>query len=97
MMPGNIAVVYEKGVLRPLRPLHLPERTQLEIYIVPPHKTTGTEAEKVYQLLVQAGLTRPHSPIEVDEVTETERRQAADAYGQAGPLSELIIAERDHP
>ncbi|MCA9922415.1 MAG: antitoxin family protein [Anaerolineales bacterium] len=33
-MSENIAVIYEKGVLRPLQPLSLPERTHLEIRIV---------------------------------------------------------------
>jgi predicted DNA-binding antitoxin AbrB/MazE fold protein len=94
-MNGNIAVIYEKGVLRPLRPLDLPERTQLEIRIVETTDDEMTDAEKAYQVLLQAGLIRPSSSVEIEPIPESERLQAADAYGQAGPLSELIIAERD--
>ena len=91
-MSGNIAVIYEKGVLRPLQPLNLPEHTRLEIRIV---DTALTDAEKAHQVLMQAGLIRPSAPAETEPVSERERLQAADAYGQAGPLSDWIIAERD--
>jgi predicted DNA-binding antitoxin AbrB/MazE fold protein len=95
-MSKNIAVIYEKGVLRPLRPLNIPEHTRLKIRIMEPGDDGMTEAEKAYQVLVQAGLIRPSSPSEVEPVSESERLQAADEYGQAGPLSDLIIAERDN-
>jgi len=94
-MSGNIAVVYEKGVLRPLRPLNLPERTRLEIRIVETDEGDMTDAEKAYQVLMQAGLVRPSASAELEPISEKARLQAADAYGQAGPLSDWIIAERD--
>lgn len=100
-MGNNIAVVYEKGLLRPLQPLNLPEQTQLEIVIVNDVVSAKpTEMKKAYQLLVQAGLIQPWpspeepSPVPLDE---TALLQAADTYGQAGSLSELIIAERNEP
>ncbi len=96
MMSGNIAVVYEKGVLRPLRPLDLPERTRLEIRIVEADENVTTEAAKVHQVLIQAGLIQPTPPTMTKPVTESERQQAADAYGQSGPLSDWIIAERSN-
>ncbi len=95
MMSGNIAVVYEKGMLRPLRPLNLPERTRLEIRIVASEENTMTDVERAYQALVQAGLMQPQTPMRIEPVSDAERLQAADAYGQVGPLSDWIIAERD--
>lgn len=95
MMSGNIAVVYEKGVLRPLRPLNLPEQTQLQIRIVQSEERMLSEAEMAYRVLVQAGLLQPALPTEVEPVSEADRMQAARAYGEAGPLSDWIIAERD--
>ncbi len=94
-MQGNIAVVYEKGVLRPLQPLNLPERTQLEIRIVEADEETITDTQKAYWVLVQAGLVRPFAPVGLEPISETERLRAADAYGHAGPLSDWIITERD--
>lgn len=94
-MSGNIAVVYEKGVLRPLRPLNLPEQTQLQIRIVQSEERMLSEAEMAYRVLVQAGLLQPALPTEVEPVSEADRMQAARAYGEAGPLSDWIIAERD--
>jgi predicted DNA-binding antitoxin AbrB/MazE fold protein len=94
-MSGNIAVVYEKGVLRPLTPLNLPERTRLEIRIVRTTKDTETEAEQAYLVLVQAGLIRPSATIAMAPISDSERRRAADAYGRVGPLSDAIIAERN--
>ena len=94
-MSGNIVVVYEKGVLRPLRPLNLPERTRLEIRIVETDEGEMTEAEKAYQVLVQAGLVRPSAPTELELISEKARLQAADAYGQAGRfLLGLCVVDR---
>lgn len=94
-MSENIAVVYEKGVLRPLQPLRLPEQTQLEIRIIELDEARTTASETAYQVLVQAGLVEPLGQAELEAVSEIVRQQAADAYGQAGPLSAWIIAERD--
>jgi len=95
MMSGNIAVVYEKGMLRPLRPLNLPERTQLQIRIVQPEEGGLSEADKAYRVLVQAGLLQPVLPMASEPVSESDRLQAARAYGDAGSLSDWIIAERN--
>ena len=93
-MNGNIAVIYEKGVLRPLRPLNLPEHTQLEIQIVNSVETTPEDAERAAQALLAAGLIQPLAGVDVEPVSENERRRVADAFGEAGPLSDVIIADR---
>lgn len=92
-----VTVVYEKGVLRPLTPLNLPERQTLRIQILaePP----DVEAKEVLELLVKAGLInipdRP-TPPPPDPVSEAERRQLAERLGQAPgkPLSEIVIEDR---
>ncbi|MCA9922414.1 MAG: hypothetical protein KC419_25810 [Anaerolineales bacterium] len=54
-----------------------------------------SDAERTYQALLQAGLIQASLPVMLGPVAEKERLEAAGAYGQAGPLSDLIIAERD--
>ena len=93
-MNGSISVIYEKGVLRPWRPLDLPERTRLEIQIVSSAETMAEEAERAAQVLVAAGLIQPLVGEDIETVEESERRRAADAFGDAGPLSDVIIADR---
>jgi len=94
-MRKNISVVYEKGVLRPLTPLNLPEKSRLEIRIVKQPEGKQTEAEMAYHVLLKAGLIRQSKPNSGTAVSNSERQKAAQAYGKIGPLSELIIAERD--
>ncbi len=46
--------------------------------------------------LLDVGLTRPRPPVEPAEpVSETKLAEVADALVAAGPLSELIIADRE--
>jgi predicted DNA-binding antitoxin AbrB/MazE fold protein len=94
-MPENIAVVYEKGILRPLKPLRLPEQTQLEIRIIEKGATKGMDVAQAYQVLVDAGLVQTLAQVATEPVTEMARLEAANAYGQAGALSAWIIRERD--
>ena len=56
---GSISVIYEKGVLRPLRPLALLEHTRLKIQIVNSAETTTKDAERAAQVLVAAELIDP--------------------------------------
>jgi predicted DNA-binding antitoxin AbrB/MazE fold protein len=96
-MERSIAVVYEKGMLRPLSPLNLPEHTRLEIQIVAARDESKHDAEKAAQILVKAGLVQPSVLRESAPalISDDERREVADAYGRAGALSDVIIAERD--
>ncbi len=95
-MNGTITVVYENGVLRPLTPLSLPEHTRIEIQIVEQAPAATAEREQVRQALLAAGIIRPQTMTEsVQPVSETALAAAAQALGQAGPLSDLIIAERE--
>jgi predicted DNA-binding antitoxin AbrB/MazE fold protein len=94
-MTEIIPAIYENGVLRPLIPLALPEHTAVEIQIVKPASVAETERQRVHQVLAEAGVIRPQVITEtIQPVSETELTAAAQALGQAGPLSALIIAER---
>jgi predicted DNA-binding antitoxin AbrB/MazE fold protein len=94
-MTETITVIYEKGVLRPLEPLSLPERSRVEIQIVsrPP---AVQEKARVHQALLEAGVIRPRTLAEpIEPISETLLAEAASALAQAGSLSELIIEQRD--
>jgi predicted DNA-binding antitoxin AbrB/MazE fold protein len=94
-MSGTIPAVYENGVLRLLTPLALPEHTRVEIQIVTQSSVAETERQQVRRALLEAGIIRPQAASEaIQPVSETDLAAAAQALGQAGPLSALIIAER---
>jgi len=97
-MSTTFTAIYEQGVLRPLLPLALPERTAVEVRIVPrPARSEKATAgrQRVYEALQDAGLVKPQPVSEpVRPVSETELAAAAEALAAAGPISELIIAER---
>jgi predicted DNA-binding antitoxin AbrB/MazE fold protein len=95
-MSETITVVYEQGVLRPLTPLSLPEHARVEIQIIMPDEIVGDERQQVRQVLIEAGVIRAKpDEASIVPVSETELAAAAAALGQAGPLSALIIAERE--
>ena len=48
------------------------------------------------QALLDAGVIRPRPPADpIQPVSEAQLAAAADALAAAGPLSELVIAERE--
>ena len=94
-MVRTITAVYEKGVLRPLIPLSLPEHTRVELQIIKPVSVAEDERHQVRQALMAAGVIRPQPLTEAAQsVPEADLAKAAQALGQAGPLSDFIIAER---
>ena len=95
-MNGTITAVYERGMLRPLTPLTLPEhnRVQINIFAQPP--VDQADCQKVRQTLLDAGVIHPHpSAMSLEEISEAQLAEASKALAEAGSLSELIIAERD--
>lgn len=95
-MDTQITVIYEKGILRPLQPLSLPEHTRLEIQMSIPSKSTSSIEKQAEQALISAGVigeTPVTAPL--DTVSEKELETAARIIGAAGPLSDIILAERD--
>lgn len=94
----TFTAIYEQGVLRPLQPLSLPEHTAVDLRIVP--RTARVEKtfayrQQVYEVLQAAGLIKPQ-PVSASArpVSEAELAAAAKALALAGPISEMIIAER---
>jgi len=95
-MSETIVTIYEQGVLRPLKPLSLPENTQVRIQIVAPTLPAKEERLRVRKALLDAGVIRPRQVTEpIQPVSEAELEKAAQALAAAGPLSELIMAERE--
>jgi predicted DNA-binding antitoxin AbrB/MazE fold protein len=97
-MGTTFTAIYEQGVLRPLLPLSLPEHTAVEVRIVPRSariEKASADRQRVYEALLDAGLIKPQPVAEtVRPVSEAELAAAADALAAAGPISDLIIAER---
>jgi predicted DNA-binding antitoxin AbrB/MazE fold protein len=97
-MASTFTAIYEHGVLRPLQPLPLPEHAAVELRIVPRAdrvQKTLAHRQQVYEALQAADLimSRP-GPEPARPVSEAELAAAAKALAVAGPISEMIIAER---
>jgi predicted DNA-binding antitoxin AbrB/MazE fold protein len=92
-----VTAVYERGVLRLLQPLPLPEHTCVRIQVL--ETGEGEEMDKVRRaeaVLIAAGLIKPLvPPPDLPRVSEKRLAEVADRYAVGGPLSEVIIAERD--
>jgi predicted DNA-binding antitoxin AbrB/MazE fold protein len=97
-MSQTITAVYEQGVLRPLEPLALAERSQVKIQIVEtaaPSRDTAEARRRVEETLLAAGLIKPLTPPpDLLHISPERRRELATMYAVGGPLSELVIAER---
>lgn len=94
-MSEAITVIYEGGVLRPLQPLPLPEHTRLEVQVIRRERAVDPR-QRVYDVLEAAGVITAPPPDEAPPaISEEQLAAVARALGAAGPLSELIIAERE--
>jgi len=95
-MSETVTAIYERGILRLLTPLYLPEHTCIQIQIVSPSPVSEDERHRVRQALLDAGVIRPRPPAEpIQPIPETQLVAAAKVLAAAGPLSELVIAERN--
>jgi predicted DNA-binding antitoxin AbrB/MazE fold protein len=97
-MDQTITVIYEQGILRPLEPLSLAEYNQVKIQLLevvsPPEETD--EASQVEEVLLAAGVIRPLTPPpDLPHVSLKRRQELALLYATGGPLSEMVIAERE--
>ena len=97
-----ITAIYEKGVLRPLEPLHLREsqrvRIQIETEESSEEHAVQEARERVVRILVEAGLMQPEptEAIPPDPLSVAEREALAERLGRAsGKLaSEMVIEDR---
>ncbi len=95
-MTKTITAVYEEGVLRLLMPLPIPERTRVQVQIVAQLPEPEQQRHRIHQALLEAGIVRPRHLVEpAQPVSEAELETASEALAAAGPLSDLIIAERE--
>ena len=94
-----LTVVYEGGVLRPLIPLQMPEKSRVEIIVqkVSPPNATKTPEQQLREALIAAGLSQPDAAQGdvLVPLSEEKRIQLAERLSVVGPLSDLIIQERD--
>ena len=99
-MAHRVKVIYEDGVLRPLSPLELPERSPVEIDIHPLASAADCSAhrDQVNQALVKFGLSLPSIDITARTATRlsAERREElARLFSVGGQISELISEDRE--
>ena len=94
-----ITAVYENGLFRPLTPLALPEHTQVQLQVL---SGSGEESptehrRRVHEVLVAAGLSLPteSAVTEARPLSNERREELARILAAGGPLSEVILAERD--
>ena len=86
--------IYEHGGLRLLNPLPLPEHTRVKLVIQ--QIETTDELRWAEQVLAATGLvTPPSAALDVASGSDARLAETAVRYAVGGPLSELIIAERD--
>lgn len=97
-MTEIIRAVYERGLLRPLRPLDLRERQTVRIQVLTDDASNPDIAGEAARIMIAAGLMQPKpgGPIPPDPVSAEERQRLADLLGSAPgkPLSEIILDER---
>ena len=94
-MSTEAKAIYEHGVLRLLTPVALPERAQVRIQILT-EQEPDDELERAEAALIAAGLVTPQKiPEGLKPISAARRAELARLYAAGGPLSELIIAERD--
>ena len=97
-MSTTFTAIYEQGILRPLLPLSLPEhraRRSAHRSAVCSHQKTPVDRQYVYEVLMDAGLVKAQTPADhIAPISEADLAAAADALAAAGPISEMIIAER---
>ena len=94
-MSTEARAIYEKGVLRLLTPVSLPEQARVRVQIVSEEEPVD-ERQLAEAALIAAGLIKPVSPPSgLRTVSRARRRRLARLYASGGPLSEVIIAERE--
>ncbi|MBX7253937.1 MAG: antitoxin family protein [Candidatus Promineofilum sp.] len=97
-MAETVTAIYENGVLRPLRPLRLKEKQQVQVRVLGASQgDLIDEQQEALDALEAAGLveTWPDVPA-VDPVSAERRAELARLLGKVPgkPLSEILIEER---
>ena len=86
--------IYERGVLRLLDPVALPEHARVHVIIK--SISEDDQRQRTEQVLAETGLVTPPRPAAAAEAVPEERLvDIGRRYAVGGPLSDLIVAERD--
>lgn len=94
-MTAVATAIYEKGTLRLLTPVSLPERARVRVQIQEEDQAVD-DLQRAVALLEASGLVKPaRQPQLRPTISPARRAELAHLYAAAGPLSEWIIAERD--
>jgi predicted DNA-binding antitoxin AbrB/MazE fold protein len=94
-MTDEVTAIYEKGVLRLLTPISLPEHTRVRVQIRTEEKSRD-DLHRAEAALLAAGLVRlPPTTPDTVHVSKARRAELSHLYARGGPLSEAIIRERD--
>jgi len=100
-MGQTITAIYENGVLRPLKPLALPEHAQVELDVRPlvAPADAAAQREQVRRALTDAGLLASTAPASEQKppLSAHERSALAQTLAESGvaPLSIAILEERE--
>ena len=94
-MVSTATAIYEKGTLRLLTPVNLPELARVRVQIQEVDKT-GDDVQRAIAVLEASGLVkRLEQRKSRPAVSQARRTELAQIYAAAGPLSEVVIAERE--
>jgi predicted DNA-binding antitoxin AbrB/MazE fold protein len=95
VMSTQAIAIYEEGVLWLLTPVSLPERARVRVQILTDEKADA-ELHRAEEALVATGLVKPlELPLELKTVSRARRAELARLYATGGPLSDVILTERD--
>lgn len=97
-MSNVITAVYKQGMLHPLQILPLLDYSRVKIKILEttPPANDEQEIRQIENVLVAAGLIKPLTPVvKLRRISTKRRKELASLYAIGGPLSELVITERE--
>ncbi len=97
-MSESIQAIYENGVLRPLKPLNLPENKVVEIDVRDVEENGDeTHQDKASRVLREAGLTSPTNfPVtKKDILSDKERKRLGKLFSSDIPLGDYIDEDRE--
>ena len=93
-MSTHVVAIYEKGSLRLLTPVSLPEQTRVRLEILSEEAPTD-DVQRAEAALIAAGVIRSRPQPVARTISPARRAELARLYATGGPLSATVIADRD--
>ncbi len=95
-MSESIQAIYENGILRPLKPLDLPENKVVEIEMRDiDEKREETVGEKADRVLREAGLVSSIKFPNAKRLSDEERHRIGKLFAGEKPLGDYIDEDRE--